>query len=234
MAFQAQIAVDQPDLRLVFRTVGLDDDHLLVGTHGAPLDTANTDSPDIAVVIQVGNLHLERRIGIHFGWRTVPDNRFKQRRHVTFAYRIILARIPVDCGSVNDGKVELFVSCTKAIKEFKDLIDDPVGSRSGLVDLVDDNDWPEAVIEGFLGHEARLWHGAFLGINEQQDGIDHREYALDLTAKVGMAGGVDYIDAVVVPADCRVLGKNRDATLFLEIVGIHDTFDLSVAVTECS
>ena len=41
-----------------------------------------------------------------------------------------------------------------------------------------------------------------------------------------MAGGVDDVELVVTPPDGRLLGEDRDATLALLVVGVHDPIDL--------
>src|SRR6185312_3501023 len=46
----------------------------------------------------------------------------------------------------------------------------------------------------------------------------------DLTAEIGVAGGIDDIDLSVAPMHRGALGENGDAALFFEIVGIHRAF----------
>ena len=41
------------------------------------------------------------------------------------------------------------------------------------------------------------------------------------STEVGVAGGVDDVDAVVVPLDGGVLGQNGDAALFFLVVAVH-------------
>ena len=43
-------------------------------------------------------------------------------------------------------------------------------------------------------HEARLRHGAFGGVHEQDNAVDHFEHALDLAAEVGVARRIDDVD----------------------------------------
>ena len=61
----------------------------------------------------------------------------------------------------------------------------------------------------------------FRGVDQQHDAVDHRQDALDLAAEVGVAGGVDNIDAGAVPFDRGALGQDGDAALALQVVGIH-------------
>ena len=69
-----------------------------------------------------------------------------------------------------------------------------------------------------LGHEARLRHRAFDGIDQQQHAIDHRQRTLHLTTEVGVAGGIDDVDVHPLVLHSSVLGQNGDAALALQIV----------------
>ncbi len=122
----------------------------------------------------------------------------------------------------DNGEVELLVGGAEAVKQVENLVYHPVGARAGAVHLVDDNNRVQALLEGLGGHKAGLWHGAVYRIHQQQHGIHHGEYALDFAAKIGVSGRVHDVDAVVVPANGRVLGQNGDAALPLLVVGVHD------------
>ena len=55
-------------------------------------------------------------------------------------------------------------------------------------------------------------------VHEQQDRVDHVEAAFDLAAEVGVAGGVDDVEAYAIEVDRGLLGENGDALLALEVV----------------
>ena len=77
-------------------------------------------------------------------------------------------------------------------------------------------------LEGLAQHEARLRQRALARVDEQDDGVDHRQAALDLATEIGMARRVDDVDLRVAVPNRRVLGEDRDALLALEIVRVHD------------
>ena len=91
----------------------------------------------------------------------------------------------------------------------------------GPVDLVDDDDDLVPQLQRLLQHEARLRHGAFGRVDQQQNAVDHLEDTLDLAGEIGMARGVDDVDLVVLIVNGRILGENGDAALALEIAGVH-------------
>ena len=66
--------------------------------------------------------------------------------------------------------------------------------RVGPVDLVYDDDRPQAKRERLTQHDSCLRHWAFGGIDEQQAAVRHAQNSLDLATKVRMAGGVDDVE----------------------------------------
>ncbi len=195
-------------------------------------DASDRDGADEGAVIQRRDLHLEGRIRVDLGGRTVLDDGLEQRRHVAPADRVLQPGIAVDGRGVDDGEIQLLIGGAEPVEQIEDLIDDPVGTRAGAVDLVDDHDRTQPVLERLAGDEARLRHRAFLRVDQQQHRVDHREHALHLAAEVGVSGGVDDVDAVVVPADGGVLGEDGDAALLLQRVGVHHPLDRTEAVAE--
>ena len=123
---------------------------------------------------------------------------------------------------VEHGEIELVFGGVEIDEEVVDLVQDFLRPRVGTVDLVDDDDGGKPGFEGLGEHVAGLRQGAFGGIDQQHDAVDHLEGALDLAAEVGVAGGVDDVDLGVVVVDRGVLGQDGDAALALEVVRVHD------------
>ncbi len=119
---------------------------------------------------------------------------------------------------VEDGLVGVEVD-----EEVVDLVQDFLGTGVGTVDLVDDDHRGEAGLKRLRKHVPGLRQGAFGGVDQQHHAVDHLQRALDLAAEVGVARRVDDVDLVVVVVKGGVLGKNRDAALFFEVVRVHDT-----------
>ena len=69
--------------------------------------------------------------------------------------------------------------------------------------------------------------GPSCGVDDQQHAVDHLHDPLDFAAEIGVAGGVDDVDVVIVPLKSRVLRADGDALFALEIHRIHHAlFDL--------
>ena len=79
----------------------------------------------------------------------------------------------------------------------------------------------QAVGQRLAQDETGLGLGPVVGIDDQQDAVDHPEGPLDLAAEVGVAGGVDDVDRLVLPVDGGVLGLDRDPLLLFEVHRVH-------------
>ena len=113
----------------------------------------------------------------------------------------------------------------QAIEQLERLVDDPFGPRAGTVDLVDDDDRPQALLQRLQRDEPRLRHRAFDGVDEQQHAVDHAQHALDLAAEIRVARRVDDVDVndlvLADVTDRAVLREDRDAALALDVVVVH-------------
>ena len=123
---------------------------------------------------------------------------------------------------VKDRDVELVGMLGELQEEVMREVESALGVGQRAVELVDDQDRPEADFERLAEDETRLRHWALGGVDQEEAAVGHVDDALDLAAEVGVAGGVDDVDDGVVVADRRVLGEDRDPLLALKRVGIHD------------
>src|SRR5699024_5644955 len=89
------------------------------------------------------------------------------------------------------GGIELLVRAAEVHEQLQHLVHDLKYALVGAVYLVEDDDDPVAELKRLGEHEARLGHRPLGGVHEQDDAVDHLEYALDLAAEVGVARGID-------------------------------------------
>ena len=82
------------------------------------------------------------------------------------------------------------------------------------------------------GDELGLRHRAFGGVHQKDNAIDHGKDPFHLAAEIGVAGGVDDVDAGAFPFDRGGLGKDGDAAFAFKIVGIHRAFRDGLAFPE--
>ena len=131
---------------------------------------------------------------IDLGRGHVIHDRFEERPQIGFESirRRASAAIPGD--GVDHREIELVGVGRQIKEEILRQRDDFLGTGSGAVDLVDDDDRSQAQRERLLKHGARLRHRAFDRVDQQQAAVGHVEHALDLAAEVGVAGRVDDID----------------------------------------
>ncbi len=195
---------------------------VLPGTDHAAADAADADPADIAVVIERRDLQLQRSRLVGCGLWHVRQDRLEQCAHVLAGRSMIGAGAPLQRRGINHGEVQLLVARAELVEQLERLVDHPVGAGPRPVDLVHHHDGLQAERERLARHEAGLRHRAVDRIDHEQHAVDHREHALDFAAEVGVAGGVDDVDAGAVVLDRAVLGDDGDAALTLQIVGIHD------------
>src|SRR5690606_31886493 len=158
----SQIAVDtlqtQVSQHLAHFTVtgfafAIDDSNLLVRLHFTAFDAADTDNANVVVVVQLGDLHLQRTIKINIRSRYVIDNRLIQRGHVCRHIFVIQTRNTIQRRSVDDREVQLLVGRVKGHEQVKHLINNPVRTCARTVNLVDNNNRLQAMGKCFFGHE---------------------------------------------------------------------------------
>ena len=134
---------------------------------------------------------------------------------------MLARRLGVLRGGIHHWKVELGVVRPQLHQQVEDLVQHLDGPLLGTVDLVHDQDRPQAVLEGLAQHETRLGHHPFDGIHEQQHGIDHAEDTFDLTAEVGVARRVDELDLYALELDGGALRLDGNAALALQVARVH-------------
>jgi len=138
------------------------------------------------------------------------------------ARQIRVGHRPALAGRGEQGwEIELRLGCAERGEQVEHVVVHRVRALIGPVDLVDHHDWAQAQTQRLAEHELGLRHRALGGIDQQQHAVDHGQNALDLAAEVGVAGGVDDVDARALPDHGGALGQDRDATLALQIVPVE-------------
>ena len=222
-SFQSLELIERADTDDLGGSIGMTKGHTLAVLNDAALDSADADPADEVVGVDIGNQELETRVLLALGSGNFFDDGFKQRLHILALYMIIVARVAVTRGRVDDRELELVVIGSELDKEVEHLVDDLLGSCAGTVDLIEHDQRLFAEAERLFQHEARLWHTALKCINEQYNAVHHLQDALYLAAEIGVSGGVYNVDFDAVIHHGGGLGQNRDAALTLEVVGVHDS-----------
>ena len=195
---------------------------LLILLQHAPLDASDGDAAHKLVVVDGADQHLEGLVKVGLRRGDIVQNGVEQRLQVGAHHVGGVAGGAVAGGTEQHGAVQLLGSGIQIQQQFQHLIDDLVDALVGPVDLVDDHDDPVAQLQRAAQHEAGLGHGAFGGVHQQDNAVDHLQDALHLAAEVGVARGIHDVDLGVAVLDGGVLGQNGDAALTLQIVGVHD------------
>jgi hypothetical protein len=179
-------------------------------------------TPQVRGGVEVADQRLEPVTLFVLRRRDEVGDRLEERREVARGV-VHVERGPTLAGArVEDGKGDLVFVGVEVEEEVLHLGDDLLDSRVGPVDLVDDEHDREALLEGLSQHETGLGQGTLGGVDQQDDGVDHRQAPLDLAAEVGVTRRVDDVDREVVPLDGGVLGEDGDALFAFEVARVHD------------
>ena len=227
---QALETVDAGDLGHGSGAIRLHHGHFHADTDHAAAQATDDQPADVAGVIQRGHGHLQRQGGVAHREGDALQDRLKQRPHVGAAGAAgngrcrVQARPALQGRGIHHREVELRFVRAEAVEEVERLVHDPLGARAVAVDLVHHHDGLQAQRQRFARDEARLRHRPFDRVDQQQHAVHHRQGALHLAAEVGVARGVDDVDVHAVEIHRRVLGQDRDAALFFDVVRIHHPF----------
>ena len=195
-------------------------------------DQSGQDAAEEVIAVEQGHKEFERTIGIGAGGRDMIDDGLEHWRQVAGPDIGIVPGIAVAARGEQHREVQLLIRRLQADEQVEHLVEHFLRPGILTVDLVDDDDGPEAQCQRFAGDELGLRHRAFCGIDEQDHAIDHRQNALHFATEIGVAGSIDNVDAGAVPLNRRAFGQNRDAALFFEVVRIHRPLGNALIVTE--
>ena len=161
------------------------------------------DPAAVAVVVERGDQHLQRRVGVGVrrGDVVAGSPRRAAAGRSPGASGVVPAHAVAGDG-VDDREVELLVVGREVEEEVLRQSRRPRRARAlGAVDLVDDDDRSQAERERLAQDEPRLRHRPFDRVDQQQAAVGHVQHALDLAAEVGVAGRVDDVDLDAVVDD---------------------------------
>ena len=195
---------------------------------------ADGEAPDVVVVVEVVDQHLQRRVLLLGRRRDVGQDGVEEGLQ---AVGLEGAGDGVGGASlagdgVDDREVDLVLVGAQIdverVHEVEDLL------RPGVlpIDLVDHEHRGQPQRQGLGEHEAGLGQGPFGGVHEQEHAVHQAERPLHLAAEVGVARRVDDVDLDAAPGDRGVLGEDGDALLALQVVRVHHPLDQGLVGAE--
>ena len=210
------------DLGLLHRhAVALGQRDVLARLERAARHLAHGDTARVGGVFERRDEHLGRSLDdLRFG--NLVDDGVEQRND-RVGRLVPFVRHPALLGRAVDGLVvELLLGGVERKHKVENLFVHHFGAAVGLIDLVHDDDGFLAQRQRFLQYEARLGHGAFERIDQQQHAVAHVQDALHLAAEVGVARSVDDVDLIILVNYRDVFRENRDSAFTLKVVVVED------------
>ena len=129
-----------------------------VTAHDVLLGLAGQDAPQKIVGLQDRRQHRKRRIFIDIGFRDMFQHQFKQTVQVLLRLAKIMHCPALTPDGVHDREVQLLFIGVQRHEQIENLVQHLFGTGVGTVDLVNDNDRPQAKRQCFRQHELRLRH----------------------------------------------------------------------------
>ena len=177
---------------------------LLAGLDPAIVNAADANSSHIVVVLNAGDLNLQRFVRVAVRSRNVLQQRLEDGNDVR-------SRLPVPRRGALPGRWRRAPGNRasrhrRPVRRTGRRLRSSTSSVRGIgpVNLVDHHDRPQFVLERLFEDEARLRHRPFSGIDQKEHAIGHAQHPLDFAAEIGVAGSVDQIDLGDRPLADRV------------------------------
>ena len=180
------------------------------------------DPADVLGEVERGAKHLERTVGVHLGAGHPFDDQVEQRFDVPLGGVGVVRGEATLARGEDVREVELLLAGAQFDEAVEDLVQNLVGAGVGPVDLVDDDDRPDAVGERLAQDEFGLRHRAFERVDQDQGPVGHLQGSFDLAAEVGVPGGINDVDLGRAVVDRDVLRQDRDPALAFLRVRVED------------
>jgi hypothetical protein len=167
--------------------------------------------------------------------RDLVDDHLKKSLKVRFVSVWLDSGETVDSTDVKNWEFQILFFSAKVDEKVDRLVVGFEGAGALSVNLVYADADLKAVIQSLLKNESGLRHGAFVGVYDKQNAIDHRKNSFDFAAKVSVARGINDVDFGALVGAAGNLGKNGNASFSFLVVAVHDTFlDMFVASKKTS
>ena len=184
------------------------------------------------VIVEDGGDHGERRVLVQRRRLHVAQHQVEHRRQIDALAVQRFGRPALTARGVEHREVQLVVGGAEGGEQIEHF--DMHFVRTGVlaVDLVDHHNRLDAAGERLADHELGLRQHAFSGIDQHDGAIDHVQDPFDFATEVGVARGVDDVDAGIFPHHRGALGENGDAAFALQIIAIERAFGDVLVVAE--
>ena len=194
----------------------------VLGVGVAVADTAHGKAAEVVGVVEVSHEHVEGLFHIVAGSGDILEDGVEEGSHVLALVVDAVHGHGVAADGVEHGEFELVFVGIEVDEQVIDFVEHFVGAGVLTVDLVQHHDDGKVQAKGLAEHEAGLGEGAFGSVHEQDNAVHHGEGAFHFTAEVGVAGGVEDVDAHILPLHGAVLGRDGDAAFTFQLHAVHD------------
>ncbi len=188
----------------------------------------NGSADSVVASIRNGSVRLRHLLGR----RHMPHDQVEQRVQVLARAVKLLVGPAGAARGVEMREIELVVIGAKVGEQVEHLVQGAVGLGIGLVDLVQHHDGRRPRASALEVTNFVCGIGPSAASTSRHHAIDHGQDAFHLAAEIGVAGGVDDVDAHAVMFDAGAFRQNRDAALAFDVVAVHRAFGRGLVVAD--
>ena len=185
-------------------------------------NAADGKAAQVVGIVQIRNQHLERHVRIVGRSRQLVDYGFKKRGQILALVIRMVHRHAVAAHCVQHREIQLLVVGAEVDEEIVIFVKNFLDAGVFAIDLINNDHNGKFRLQGLMKNKSGLGERTFRRIHEQNGSACHGQGAFDLSAKVGMAWGVNDVDLDSLPGDGAVFGSNCDAALAFEVPVIHN------------
>ena len=127
------------------------------------------------------------------------------------------------CIGIKNREFDLVISCIQVNEQVIYFIHNFIDPSIAPINFIDHKNNGQVFIKRFFQHESCLGQGAFTGIHKQQSTIHEIQAPFHFSAKICVTRCIHDVDLDIFVIDSCILGNDRNAALFFQVHGIHDT-----------
>ena len=161
---------------------------------------------------------MEVSVGVDIFGRGNVFYYFVEQRGAVFVWVVeVVYKVAVFRRAENNGGVELFGRCAELYEKLQNFVERGFGVAVGAVNFVDYDDWFQPLLKSLAQNESSLRLRAVEGVDHKQNAVNHFHYAFNLSAEVGVPGGIDNVDCVAAPVNRGVFRLDCNSLFALQI-----------------
>ena len=162
--------------------------------YSASKDLSSKHSTKVFAVVKVVHLESECTLLLNSWLWNIFDDCFQQQSHVHLGTFHIFTSKSARAASVKHREEQVVLTSSKVNEEVNGLVVGVGRPSVFTVNLVNANNRLESILKSLLKYKSGLGHRPFVGVDDQQNAVNHAQNSLNFSTNVSVARGVHTID----------------------------------------